>query len=61
MSLGRLTVDVNVHESSTTPHGAPLDQITEGTHLVMIRRFHRRDREFLSANQDDDCTDFSDF
>ncbi|OAD78450.1 hypothetical protein PHYBLDRAFT_140527 [Phycomyces blakesleeanus NRRL 1555(-)] len=29
--------------------------------LVMIRRFHRRDREFLSANQDDDCTDFSDF
>ncbi|KAL0075095.1 hypothetical protein F4703DRAFT_1935194 [Phycomyces blakesleeanus] len=31
-SLGRLTVDVNAHESSTARHGSPPDQTTEGIH-----------------------------
>ncbi|OAD78108.1 hypothetical protein PHYBLDRAFT_68391 [Phycomyces blakesleeanus NRRL 1555(-)] len=32
MSLGRLTVDVNAHESGTTHHGSPPDQTTKGIH-----------------------------
>ncbi|OAD77034.1 hypothetical protein PHYBLDRAFT_142548 [Phycomyces blakesleeanus NRRL 1555(-)] len=31
-SLGRLTVDVNAHESGTTRHSSPPDQTTEGIH-----------------------------
>ncbi|KAL0083260.1 hypothetical protein F4703DRAFT_1943526 [Phycomyces blakesleeanus] len=36
MSLGRLTVDINAHEFSTTRHGSPLDQTTEGIHRLAL-------------------------
>ncbi|KAL0092210.1 hypothetical protein J3Q64DRAFT_1829710 [Phycomyces blakesleeanus] len=34
-SLGRLTVDVNAHESGITRHGSPPDQTTEGIHRLV--------------------------
>ncbi|OAD71075.1 hypothetical protein PHYBLDRAFT_148293 [Phycomyces blakesleeanus NRRL 1555(-)] len=38
-SLGRLTIDVNAHESGTTHHGSPPDQTTKGIHCpVSITR-----------------------
>ncbi|KAL0081590.1 hypothetical protein F4703DRAFT_1931242 [Phycomyces blakesleeanus] len=38
-SLGRLTIDVNAHESGTIRHSSPPDQTTEGIHhLVSTNR-----------------------
>ncbi|OAD68458.1 hypothetical protein PHYBLDRAFT_150633 [Phycomyces blakesleeanus NRRL 1555(-)] len=36
-SLGRLTIDVNIHKSGTIYHGSSLDQTTKGTHYLAER------------------------
>ncbi|KAL0088723.1 hypothetical protein J3Q64DRAFT_1832372 [Phycomyces blakesleeanus] len=44
MSLGRLTIDVNAHESGTARHGSLPDQITEGIHRPYSGEYPRLSR-----------------